>query len=330
MSPPSGTPPTDAPSSDTSSSDTSSSDTSSSDTSSSDTSSSAGDKVGTLLSPQLLARLERLQLSTRNRLAGGLTGEHRSPRRGSSLDFADFRDYYPGDDLRRLDFNALARLDRLLIKLFDAEDDLELRLLIDTSASMAGAKLQRAAELAAAVGFTALIRRDVVSVHGFPTAISSSRFRGRAASKPLFDQLQRLQAEGATSFSAAADRVLGRPGPPGLTVVFSDLLTPDWEAGINRLPARRGAFVIVHVLEPHDIEPDLSGDLELVDAETGARVEVSVSASVLADYHQLAQQWTEDVAARVRATGGSYLKVMTSDDLEQLLLGRARDIGLLR
>ena len=283
-----------------------------------------------LLPPHLLARLERLQLLTRKRLAGGLAGEHRSPRHGSSLDFADFRDYYPGDDLRRLDFNAMARLDRLLIKLFDAEDDLSLRLLIDTSASMSGAKLERATQLAGALGFTALVRRDIVSLYAFPEAPTGGRFRGRAASTALFAQLEALEAGGESPIVAATDRILSQPGPPGLTIVFSDLLTPEWDAAIRRMPARNGAFIVVHVLDPTDLDPDLSGDLELVDAETGARVEVSVSAAVLADYRELASRWTDDVAGRIRASGGAYLQVMTTDDLEQVLLGRARDAGVMR
>lgn len=277
-----------------------------------------------------MARLERLQLVNRRRLAGGLAGEHRSPRHGSSLDFADFREYYPGDDLRRLDVSALARLDRLLVKLYDAEDDMTLRLLVDTSGSMRGAKLQRARELAAALGFSALIRRDLVTVHTFPTDVQGPRFRGRTASQALFGHLAGLEAGGTTGFSAAANRVLAQPGPPGLTVVISDLLTPEWDAGISRLPARRGEFIVVHLLEPTDLEPDLAGDLELVDAETGERLEVSLSAKALEDYRALAESWADDVAQRVRATGGAYLRTRTTDDLETLLLGRARDAGVLR
>ncbi len=283
-----------------------------------------------LVPAQLLARLERLQLVNRRRLAGGLAGEHRSPRHGSSLDFADFREYYPGDDLRRIDLNALARLDRLLVKLFDAEDELTLRLLIDTSGSMAGHKLARATELAAALGFCALVRRDVVTLHAFPVDRPGLRFRGRSASAGLFNHLRSLEAGGDTPFALAANRVLNQPGPPGLTVVISDLLTPDWDHGVSRLPARRGEFAVVHLLDPSDLDPDLSGDLELVDTESGARVEVSLTASVLADYRALAHRWANDVAGRVRASGGAYVRVLTTDDLEQVLLGRARDSGLMR
>lgn len=283
-----------------------------------------------LLDPTLLARIERLQLANRRRLAGGLTGEHRSPRHGSSLDFADFRDYHPGDDLRRLDVAALARFDRLLVKLFDAEDDLTLRLLIDNSASMAGAKLTRAVELAAALGFSALVRRDVVTVHTFSNPRSGDRLRGRAAISALFERLAAIEAAGATRFADAADQLLRQPGPPGLTVVLSDLLTEEWDDGISRLPARNGELVVAHVLDPSDLDPVVTGDVELVDVESGSRVEVSLSSSVLDDYRQLAQRWSDDVAGRVRAVGGRHVRVLTTDDLEEVVLGRARTAGILR
>ncbi len=283
-----------------------------------------------LLPAALLSRLERLQLATRRRLSGALTGEHRSPRHGSSLDFADFREYHPGDDLRRLDLHTLAKHDRLMLTLFEAEDDLSLRLLIDTSGSMAGPKLRRAAELAGALGFAALVRRDVVTVHTFPNETVAPRFRGRAATQPLFDILSSLEAEGETPFIDAAVRLLARPGPAGLTVLLSDMLTPDWEAGLRRLPARRGDLVVIHVLDPTDLDPDLTGDLELVDAESGARVEVSLSSSVADDYRALAQRWADDVAARVRGVGGAYLRVSTADSIESIVLGPARSSGVLR
>ena len=146
----------------------------------------------------------------------------------------------------------------------------------------------------------------------------------------LFDHLAAIGADGATPFTSAVDRVLAQPGPPGLTIVLSDLLTSEWETGVRRLPARRGELSVVHVLDPSDLEPVLSGDLELVDRETGARVEVSLTSSVIADYRELADRWVNDVAARVAASGGNYLRVFTTDDLERVLLGRAREAGVLR
>jgi uncharacterized protein (DUF58 family) len=284
-----------------------------------------------LLDPRLLARLETLQLGTRRRLAGQLAGEHRSPRHGTSLDFADYRPYHPGDDFRRIDYHLYARLDVLLLKLFEAEDEVQLRLLVDTSASMAtGGKLAQAARVAGALGFVALVRRDPVTLHTFPLERPAPRFTGRGAAPALFGHLSRLTAGGDTRFAAAATHLLARPGPPGLTVVLSDLLTPEWEAGLSRLPARGADLVVVHVLAPDELHPDLVGDVDLVDAETGRRLSVSLSPETLAAYARAASEWADAVAARCRRAGAAYLRVLADDDVKRLLLGGWREAGVLR
>lgn len=290
---------------------------------------------GDLLSPALLARLERLQLTTKRRLAGLYPGEHRSIRRGSSVDFADYRQYHPGDDFRRIDYHLYARLDVLAIKLFEAEDEARLRLLIDTSGSMGvGGKIETAARVAAALGFVALIRRDPVTVHTFPLDRPAPRFVGRAAIPALFGHLRRLEAWGETRFAAAASHLLAQPGPPGLTVVVSDLLTPDWDRGIGCLPARGGDVLVVHVLAPQDLDPELdpnlSGDVELVDREDGRRVAVSLSPEMAARYREGAAAWVASVAARCRRAGAAYLRMTAGDDIERALLTGWRGAGILR
>lgn len=286
---------------------------------------------GPLLDPALLARLERLQLQTRKPLAGRLAGEHRSGRHGSSIDFADFREYTPGDDFRRVDYSIYARLDVLLVRLYEAEEDLRLRLLVDTSASMAAAgKLDQAKRVAAALGFVALVRRDPVSVHTFPAAGAAPRFSGRHATAPLFDHIDSLQAGGPTRFVDAAVDLLARPGPVGLTVVVSDLLTPEWEEGLRRLPARGGDVVVVHVLAREELRPELLGDLDLLDVETGARVAVSLNDAALAAYERDARAWADHIADRCRRAGAAYVRILAHDDLEPLLLGSWRTAGVLR
>ncbi len=289
-----------------------------------------------LLDPSLLARLERLQVGTRRALAGQLAGEHRSPAHGSSVDFADYREYHPGDDFRRIDYSLYARLDVLLVRLFDAEDDLAVRLLVDTSASMASAgKLEQAKRLAAALGFVALVRRDPVTVATFPFDRPAPRYTGRHAVPALFAHLASLAAAGPTGFAEATAALLARARPPGLSIVVSDLLTPEWEQGLARLPARGGDVVVVHVLAEEELHPgaateELIGDLDLVDVETGARVGVSLSARNLADYERAALAWADGVADRCRRAGAAYVRVMAEDDLAGLLLGGWRDAGVLR
>ena len=283
-----------------------------------------------LLPAALLGRLERLQLATRRPLAGRLTGEHRSLRHGSSLDFADYRAYHPGDDFRLIDYHLLARLDVLLIKLFEADDDLDVRLLIDTSASMGSdGKLLHAQRLAAAVGFVALVRRDTVSVRTFPEDRPVPRFTGRQAAVRLFRHLEGLTAGGPTTVAQAVLHHLSRSGRPGLTVLISDLLTPDWERSVSRLPARGGDLAVVHVLASAELEPELCGDMEIVDRETKQRMPVSLSPEALADYRSGAVAWVDTVAARCRRVGAAYTLTLAGDDLEHLLLSGWRREGVL-
>jgi len=276
-----------------------------------------------LRDPRLLGALERLQLGTRRRLAGQLVGGHRSPRYGSSLDFADFREYQPGDDFRRIDYLALARLDQLLVRLYDAEDDLTVRLIVDTSASMGmDGKLQRAAEMAGALGFVALTRRDRVQVHvpGRPPA----RFAGRNAVGRLFDHLESLEASGAGSLSATATEVLGRQRGAGMTVLCSDLLEPDWDVALNRFPARGAEVTVVHVLGAGELDPPELGDVDLIDSETGERVPMTMTADTLASYRERFDQWTEEVEYTSRRAGAAYVRADVRVPLREALLGDLR------
>ena len=276
-----------------------------------------------LRSPEVLGTLERLQLRTRRRLSGQLVGGHRSKRYGSSLDFADFREYQPGDDFRRIDYLTLARLDQLLIRLYDAEDDLTIRLLVDTSASMAtDRKLQRAVELAGAIGFVSLTRRDRVEVHapGRPPA----RFTGRSGVAQLFAHLESLEASGEGSLARSASDVLGRQRTAGMTVLCSDLLEPDWDAALHRLPARGAELVVVHVLGAGELDPPLLGDVDLVDAETGQRVAMSLTPTTVSSYRARLADWLDEVQSACRRIGAAYVLADTRTPLRAELLGGLR------
>lgn len=287
-----------------------------------------------LLDAAFLGQLERLQVATRRPLSGRLSGEHRSRRHGTSLDFADYREYHPGDDFRRIDYHLLARLDVLALKLFEADDDLHVRLLIDTSASMqTGGKLLQAKRLAAALGFLSLVRRDTVSVHTIaagPQQTAAPRFSGRAASSLLFRHLNSLTAQGTTPFVSTVVDLLARPGPVGLTIVFSDLLTAEWEAAISRLPARGGDVLIVHILDAEELDTSRSGDLDLIDSENGQRVAVSLSEQTRDEYREMVSRWLDQVALRCRSVDAGYILVLADEPIEPLLLTRWREDGLLR
>lgn len=284
-----------------------------------------------LLSPRLLAQMEQLQMRTRRRLAGRFAGEHRSPRYGNSLDFADEREYHPGDDYRRIDYPMYARTGQLFVRLYEAEDDLSVRLLLDVSASMGHHdKLLQAKRLAAAVGFLALTRRDVVTLHLEPAVRPPQRFSGRHAISALFAALDALQPAGLTDLRSAAGDLLARPGPSGSTVVISDLLTPSWEPAIDRLPARGGDVSVLHVLAGEELAPTIIGDLDVVDAENGEQVAVSVSADTLQSYTDVVDRWLVETAARCRSRGAAYQRVLADEAIDDVVLRGWREHGVVR
>lgn len=277
-----------------------------------------------------MARLESLQLSSRHRLMGRFGGEHKSKRYGNTVDFADFREYHPGDDFRRIDYHVMARLDQVLIKLFEADDEITVRLLIDTSASMqVGEKMLQAQRLAAAMGFVALTAHDSVTVHTFPERAPAPRFAGRAAVHAFLDYVERLEATGLTPFAEAAGHLLSQSGLPGLTVVLSDLLTTEWRS-LVQLRASGSDVTVIHLLCEEDLDPGFSGDLELVDRELGDRLTVSVTDDVANSYRDRIRSWRHEVSAAARGSGASYQAVDSRDDVEETLLQTWRTSGVIR
>lgn len=284
----------------------------------------------TLLSPALMARLESLQLSSRHRLLGRFGGDHKSKRHGNTVDFADFREYHPGDDFRRIDYHVLARLDQVLIKLFEADDEITVRLLVDTSASMTvGVKMNQAKRLAAALGFVALTAHDSVTVHTFPGTGPAPRFAGRAAVPGFLAHMESLEATGLTPFAEAARHLLGQSSLPGVTILVSDLLTPEWESLVT-LRSGGSDVIVLHVLCEEDLDPDFSGDLELVDKELGDRLTVSVTDDVANSYRRRVDDWRDEVARTAMGTGSTYLAVDAAADVETLLLQTWRTAGVVR
>ena len=284
----------------------------------------------TLLSPALMARLESLQLASRHRLMGRFGGEHRSKRYGNTVDFADFREYHPGDDFRRIDYHVLARLDQVLIKLFEANDEVTVRFLVDTSSSMdIGGKMYQAKRLVAALGFVALIAHDSVSVHTFPADATAPRFAGRASFPAFLEYVDGLDAHGTTPFAEAAGHLLSRGGVPGLTIVVSDLLTEEWPH-LVQLRSSGSDVTVIHVMCEEDLNPDHTGDLELVDTELGDHLTVSVTEEVAAGYRERVGNWRDEVARTVRGSGSAYVPVDATDDIEVLLLQTWLGQGILR
>jgi len=289
-----------------------------------------------LLSPELLARLERLELVSRKVFRGRLKGERRSPRKGQSVEFADFRNYAPGDDLRFIDWNTYARLDRLFLKLFLEEEDLHVYLLIDASGSMdfgEPTKLAHAKQLAAALGFVGLCRSDRVKIQalGEASQTRSPAFRGRSSLRRMLEHVAAIGPGANVSLEEGVKNVcLQNPGR-GIVVLISDLLDKrGYAAALRLLLARRLDVYLVQILSPLETDPDVQGDLKLIDCEDGDEAEVSISGPLLQRYKQTLAAFLDDVRQFCARRGIVYLLASTEMPVDRLITGYLRSRGLVR
>jgi uncharacterized protein (DUF58 family) len=284
-----------------------------------------------LLPAALLDKLAALTLVARRRGAGVVAGGNRSIRRGRSLEFADHRAYVPGDDLRLLDWHLYGRLDALWVKLFEEEEDRVVQCLIDCSASMQGEKLDTARRLAAAIGFVALGHGDRVAVAGLSDQLAAYAppRRGRGHAPALFQTLESVNPGGRTDLDQALSHYPRQRGS-GVALLFTDFLYPDGpDRALKRLVARGDEVHAFHVLAPADLRPALSGDLVLVDGETGEELPLTVDEEVLDRYEATVRAWAEDMERTCRSLGVGYTRVSTDADLETLLLDDLRRAGVL-
>ncbi len=285
---------------------------------------------------EFLRRLQRLAIVARRSRPGHTRGERSSPRRGSSLEYADMRAYVPGDDLRRVDWNVYARLERLLVKLYRAEEEVTVHLLLDSSASMDWGtphKLTYARRTAAALGYLALAGFD----RALTTTISAGQTRqsrvlhGPHSLARLLDFLGEGEPGGATDLDGSLRAYAARGRSPGPLFLISDLLSPGGcRDGLRALVAARYEVAVIHLLAPDEVSPPLTGNLRLIDRETGAAREVSIDDGLLRAYRDHFHAWQAGLRDDCRQYGISYLPVVTDQPFDDLILATLRHAGLIR
>lgn len=303
-----------------------------------------------LLSPAERSRLDAIDLASRKLLRGGLQGERRAKQKGQSVEFADFRPYTVGDDLRRIDWNLYARLDKLILRLFLEEQDLSLTVLLDTSPSMArdptapdapGAdKLLFAKRVAAALGYLALSRMNRLAVHGFHNGLTDGvvGLRGRKPIPRLLGFLEGLSAAEGPGDLGRSLFELGRRHPrAGVVLVISDLLDKPsggrLEEALKPLGAPRFDAHVLHVLSPAELDPaaaGITGDLRLTDREDADAAEVSATPQLLARYQETLAGFCAAARSACLRRGVSYGRVSSADPLEAGVLPVLRGGGLVK
>jgi uncharacterized protein (DUF58 family) len=297
-----------------------------------------------------LARLERLALVADQVRVGVMKGDRRSRKRGNSIEFADYRNYSQGDDLRRLDWNVYARLERPFIKLLEEEEDLAVHILLDTSPSMnwppeqeESNKLRYGLYLAAALGYIGLAGGDLVSVTLIQQPAAGNRqwgpLRGRQYSLNLFQFLdafgrQAINREGDTAGTTDLNLSLReyalRGRRPGLLILISDLLSPGGTIeGLTAIQRRGYETSIIHLLSLDEVEPSLAGDLTLLDVETGETAELTLDTTTLNVYHEQLADWQAAIAEACNRRQIHYVPVITTTPWDVLVMQTLREKGVI-
>jgi uncharacterized protein (DUF58 family) len=299
------------------------------------TSTSASAKNELLLDPTFMARLDQLDAMSRKMLAGKMKGERRSKRRGQSVEFADYRNYTIGDDLRFIDWNIYARLDKLFLKLFLEEEDLSLYILLDVSKSCdfgEPSKARYLKQVAAALGYVGLVNYNRVSVVAMADGVvaETGAIRGRRRVAQMLDFISKLQPTGTSHLAEACKRFALAHRHKGVCVVLSDFFDKGgYENGLRYVAGGKYDLFAVQVLSPQEIEPDIQGDLKLRDMEDDDMAEVSITQPLIKQYKANLNAYCLGLKDYVTRRGGTYLFTSTAVPFDTLVLNYLRERGLL-
>lgn len=284
----------------------------------------------TLLDEEFLRKLEQLSLLARRIRRSIARGENISIRRGASLEFADYRLYQPGDDFRYLDWNIYSRLDRLFVKLFTAEENLTVHILIDTSNSMAfgnPSKLWYGGRLAAALGYLAVSNLDRVGVSAFAEGIEHSLqpVRQKSHALSLFRYIEKLKPSGRTNFNRTLRDYSLRTRRPGLAILITDLLDPGgYVEGLQALIYRRFDVLLIQVLEENELVPQFKGPFRLVDGETSEETELTVESETVEAYQKRLGSYFQEIEDFCLSHDIEYLRTTTAVPFEEVVFSYLR------
>jgi uncharacterized protein (DUF58 family) len=281
-------------------------------------------------------KLDYLALVSKRVFAGRMRAERRTKKSGSGVEFADHRDYQPGDDFRYLDWNVYQRFDRLLLRLYEEEEDLAIYFIVDASTSMGfgdAKKLRYAKRVVAALAYVGLANLDRVSIVGTTDKVLDRMpaTRGKARIFKVFRFLRELEAEGQTDLEDALKSFVAQNKRRGLVVLVSDLYDPNgFERGINVLRYNKFDPFVVHIVDEQEAKPKLAGDVLLYDCETGDEREVTVTAKVLERFQETYRAYLDDIDRFCTSKQVPYIRADVNTAFDELILRVFRRGGFLR
>jgi len=286
--------------------------------------------VAPLLEEEFLKKLERLQFMLKERHGGRVGGSHPSSKAGLSLEFADHKKYFPGDDFRYVDWNIYGRLEKLFIKVFAREEDVPIYILLDTSRSMeVGNKLAYGIKLAAALSYLGL--KDLNRVGLFTFAASCTLGipprSGMNQVFQIFNYLQQVTAAGETALDASLEEFAKRDWESGLVIIISDMLTNQgFERGLARLQHKRHEVTVIQLLAPEDLDPKIEGEVKLLAAENNEQLRLTVGARVRKLYLENLANYLQQLQEFCLRKNIEYFLISTATPLERAILERLRGV----
>ncbi len=290
-------------------------------------------QISTLLGNRDLDRLARLRLNASRRFTNRARGEHLTAKGGASTEFCDFRDYSPGDDVRFVDWNIFARINRLYLKQYHQEEEMHIALLVDASTSMTfEGKITLAQQLAAALGVVGLRGSEKVSscVLGGPSAVRLAPCSGRASVRKLLTFLEGIEGGGERTIDAGIDEFLRQHRGRGVAIVLSDFLTPgDLKRAFSLLHNSGLEPWALQILAPSEIAPEVAGDFRLVDSESAATLDISNAGDLLALYHEYRTAHEALLATLCQQRSGRFLTTSAAEPFERVCFEVLRKKGWL-
>jgi uncharacterized protein (DUF58 family) len=289
-----------------------------------------------ILDAQFMARLSQLSLVAPRSFPGASMGKRFSRSRGTEgMEFADHKEYSPGDDFRNIDWNVYARLDELVVKNFETQETLRLNVLLDTSASMntgTPSKADVARRLAAALAYIGFINEDWTGVYSFSNKLGESYApAGKPRTAALLDFLGQSAAQGQTDFRDAFKGFTIQQGRPGLAVIISDFCNMrGLDEGLKFLVYNNFIVIALHIIDPEEEAPDLAGEVDLVDTETGESVPLTVRGNTLVEFQKMYRAHLASVAKAFAVYDATYLRISTRDDLKQVIMNTFKQQRLVR
>lgn len=281
----------------------------------------------------LIEKLEKLRLSAKKLTITGNIGERKSPKVGRGSEFADYRNYQMGDELRYIDWNIYARLEKFLIKLFEEEEDLDIHILLDSSSSMGfgkPSKLFYGKELSLAFAYLGLSSWEKVKFAFFHEKLEDilSIERKRENIFYLYDMLKNIQPHGITDINGILKRYLNWQKRRGILILISDFFSPTgYKEGLSLAKYKKFSVYIIQLLGEEEIEPPYQGDLWLMDSETKEKKEIFIDKNLIEIYKKELDNLLQDLEKFTFSYGIEYLRTVTTIPVEDLLLKYLRVSG---